>query len=204
MFVCQQQSLFGSRPPTVDVRFNALARRWLDDDAWVDYAPGWLQGDEQLFELIAARAEWSSPVVRMYDRVVQTPRLNSPVDCEWHPELDHMVELLSDRYGVRLERVSAGYYRDGNDSVAWHGDRIARELPEATVATVSLAGPRRFMLRPRGGGSSVGYSLGHGDLIVMGGSCQRTWEHTIPKVASARPRIALMFRHEYEPSVAGT
>jgi len=29
---------------------------------------------------------------------------------------------------------------------------------------------------------------------VMGGTCQRTWRHGIPKVASAGPRIAVMFR----------
>ncbi len=198
MFAPAQGSLFGTSSPEVDESFSAVSRRWLDGDAWVDYAPGWLQGDESLFELVAARAEWSSPVVRMYDRMVQTPRLNAPVDCDWDTRIGQMVELLSDRYGVRLDRVSAGYYRDGNDSVAWHGDRIARELPEATVATVSLAGPRRFLLRPKRGGNSISWSLGHGDLIVMGGSCQRTWEHTVPKVASARPRIALMFRHEYD------
>ncbi len=195
--------MFGTGLPTVDPDFRSLQRQWLGSGAWVDYAPGWLEGDESLFELIADRAEWSSPVVRMYDRMVQTPRLNAAVDSSWDARIEEMIELLSDRYRVRLDRVSAGYYRDGNDSVAWHGDRIARDLPEATVATVSLAGPRRFLLRPKGGGSSVSFSLGHGDLIVMGGSCQRTWEHTIPKVASARPRIAVMLRHEYGPPTPG-
>jgi alkylated DNA repair dioxygenase AlkB len=94
--------------------------------------------------------------------------------------------------------VSAGWYRDGNDSVAFHGDRIARERAEAVVATVSLGGARRFLIRPKSGGESRSFSLGHGDLVVMGGSCQRTWEHGIPKSKSAEPRIALMFRHRYD------
>jgi len=198
MFAPTQASLFGSTGLAVQESFVSLDRRQLSNGAWVDYAPGWLQGDETLFWLIAERAEWVSPMVRMYDRVVQTPRLNAPVDISWHPILPVLVEVLSERYDVQLDRVSAGLYRDGNDGVAWHGDRIARDLPSATVATVSLAGPRRFLLRPRGGGRSVAYSLGHGDLIVMGGSCQRTWEHTVPKAAAAEPRIALMFRHAYD------
>jgi alkylated DNA repair dioxygenase AlkB len=96
-----------------------------------------------------------------------------------------------------LDRITCNLYRDGNDSVAWHGDRIARDLPQATVAVVSLGEPRPFRLRPRGGGSSLSWPAGRGDLIVMGGSCQRTCDHSVPKVASAGPRIAVMFRHAY-------
>jgi alkylated DNA repair dioxygenase AlkB len=109
-----------------------------------------------------------------------------------------MVEILSSRYGIRMDRLSAGWYRTGADSVAWHGDRIARERHHSIVATVSLGGPRRLLIRPKGGGESLAFDLGQGDLVVMGGACQRLWEHTVPKVASAPPRIALMFRHAYD------
>lgn len=197
MFV-SQGSLFGTAELTVDRDFTRLLRRELADGAWVDYAPGWLAGDEALLELIAERAHWSSPEVKMYDKVVKTPRAVASVDVAWHPLLGEMVNVLSARYQKQLHRVSAGFYRDGRDSVAWHGDRVARERDEAIVATVSLGGPRRFLLRPAAGGASISYSLGQGDLIVMGGSCQRTWRHAVPKVASAPPRIALMFRHEYD------
>ena len=64
----------------------------------------------------------------------------------------------------------------------------------AVVATVSLGAARKFLVKPTAGGSSRSFALGGGDLVVMGGSCQRTWRHAIPKVASAEPRIALMFR----------
>ena len=68
----------------------------------------------------------------------------------------------------------------------------------AIVATVSLGQPRRFMLRPTAGGASIAFAAGRGDLIVMGGTCQRTWRHGIPKVAKiAGPRIALMFRPKW-------
>jgi alkylated DNA repair dioxygenase AlkB len=115
-----------------------------------------------------------------------------------HAVIPEMIDSLTARYQIPLDRVSAGSYRDGNDSVAFHGDRIARERPHVIVATVSLAGPRRFLIRPKAGGSSRSFSLGHGDLVVMGGGCQRTWEHGIPKTTRAPARIALMFRHAYE------
>ncbi len=193
-----QDSLFGGGEVRPDAAFGTLERRDLDATAWIDVAPGWLAGDAALFEVIRDGTEWEQPEVRMYDRTVLTPRLVGRPDPALHPAIGEMSRLLSDRYGVPLDRVSAGYYRDGADSVAWHGDRVARERDEAVVATVSLGGPRRFRLRPKGGGPSLTYSLGHGDLVVMGGSCQRTWDHCVPKVAAAPPRIALMFRHAYD------
>ena len=132
----------------------------------------------------------------MYDRIVTVPRLVAalPADGPGHPLLEQVRALLSARYHVAFDRLSLGYYRSGADGVAWHGDTMARELPQALVATVSLGGPRRFLLRPRASGRALAFSLGLGDLFVMGGSCQRTWQHAIPKVARAPARIAVMFR----------
>jgi len=193
-----QGSLFGAQEVAFDPAFANLTRVELDAEAWLDYCPVWLGGDETLFETLTSSAEWAQPVVRMYDREVLTPRLVARIDPSIHEVISAMVENLSERYGRRLDQVSAGWYRDGNDSVAFHGDRVARERAEAIVATVSLGGARRFLIRPKSGGESRSFSLGHGDLVVMGGSCQRTWEHAVPKTRSAEPRIALMFRHEYD------
>ncbi len=62
------------------------------------------------------------------------------------------------------------------------------------MAIVSIGERRPFRLRPKGGGPSIGYDLGRGDLLVMGGTCQRTWDHGVPKVARAGPRMSLTFR----------
>lgn len=194
----ETQRLFGSGQVEFDHTFSQLRRIDLDDEAWIDYCPMWLAGDQTLFDGLVSEADWEQPIVKMYDREVRTPRLVAKVSPSADPAIPHLIEVLTGRYGVKLDRVSAGWYRDGNDSVAFHGDRIARELPEATVATVSLGGARTFHIKPKEGGPSHTFSLGHGDLVVMGGSCQRTWEHSIPKVSSALPRIALMFRHSYD------
>ena len=114
------------------------------------------------------------------------------------PLLREMAEVLSDRYDVSFTSVGCNLYRDGADSVAWHGDRVARELPEATVALVSLGAARPFKLRPKGGGRSITYLPDRGDLLVMGGSCQRTWDHAVPKVRRAGPRMSIQFRHAYD------
>jgi alkylated DNA repair dioxygenase AlkB len=86
-------------------------------------------------------------------------------------------------------------YRNGRDSVAWHRDKLPQSLVDPIVALVSLGEPRRFLLRPRGGGRSHRFQLGAGDLLVTGGRTQRDWEHTVPKVAAAGPRISVAFRH---------
>lgn len=193
-----QGSLFGVGTVDFDTEFSDLERVQLNATSWLDHQPMWLGGDDELFSILRADAMWSQPVVRMYDRDVVTPRLIAKVPAGIHPVVPRLIDSLSDRYGARLDQVSVGWYRDGSDSVAYHGDRIARERPRSIVATVSLGEPRRFLIRPKTGGSALQFSLGHGDLVVMGGSCQRDWEHSVPKVASAGPRMALMFRHLYD------
>jgi len=192
-----QQLSFDRGPPALDVAALAsVGRVELDAGAWIEHVPGWITGQDALMAALASTTAWREERRPMYDRIVTVPRLVAelPADGPGHPLIDEMRALLSERYRTHFARVSLGYYRTGADSVAWHGDTIARELPEALVATVSLGGPRRFLLRPRGGGRSLPFSLGFGDLFVMGGTCQRTWQHAIPKVARAAPRIAVMFR----------
>jgi hypothetical protein len=66
---------------------------------------------------------------------------------------------------------------------------------DVLVAIVSLGAPRSLLLRPIGGGATVRFRVGAGDLLVMGGSCQRTWEHAVPKTARpVGPRISVQFR----------
>jgi len=116
------------------------------------------------------------------------------------PALGEIKRKLDQHYGPELGEpfATAGLclYRDGRDSVAWHGDTTGRSSTQDTiVAIVSLGAPRSLLLRPRGGGKGLRHEVGHGDLLVMGGSCQRTWEHCVPKTARATgPRISVQFR----------
>ena len=139
----------------------------------------------------------------MYEKMVDVPRLYAVLgeDGPMPTVVQAMQHALSTRYGEAFTNISLGYYRNGQDSVAFHGDRIARTLPSALVATVSVGASRRFLMRPTGGGRSLAFNLGLGDLLVMGGSCQRTWQHAIPKSRALgdQERIAIMFRPHWEP-----
>lgn len=180
-----------------------LRRTTLGSGAWVDVLPGWLTGADTLFSRLAERVPWHAERRQMYDRVVDVPRLlcyyreDQPLP---DPVLDEAREALSDHYqaelGERFRTAGLCFYRDGRDSVAWHGDRNGRgDTHDTMVAIVSVGAARPLLLRPRGGGPILRYAVGHGDLIVMGGSCQRTHDHAIPKTSRTNgPRISIQFR----------
>jgi alkylated DNA repair dioxygenase AlkB len=202
----RQLSFFDRHEPSVDASFSELERIYLGEGAWLEYVPGWLSGHDAVFDALAQRTRWRTERREMYGRMVDVPRLYAilPEDGRGHPLLELARALLSLRYATEFSRISAALYRNGRDSVAWHGDYVARNLDVAVVATVSVGAPRRFLVRPKPGGASRSFWLGSGDLLVMGGTCQRTFVHHVPKVAHAEPRIAIMFRSNYEAEQASS
>jgi alkylated DNA repair dioxygenase AlkB len=202
-----QASLFGLETPVIDACLAGLERTWLDETSWVDRLPRWLQGSDHVFAELVARLPWRQRRVRMYDRMVDEPRLTwwwsedeGPGELPL-PVVPEMAAALDGHYDLHFDSVGFNFYRDGRDSVAWHRDRVSKTQADPVVAIVSVGTPRPFLLRPFGGGSSRPFLLGQGDLFVLGGAIQHQWEHTVPKVAAAGPRISIMFRHS-EPQRA--
>lgn len=188
---------------------GAVHRTVLSDGAWVDVRPGWLTGSDELFGRLVpggpAGVPWKAERRVMWEREVDTPRLLKFYDEDepWpDPVLEQAREVLSAHYraesGGPFRTAGMCLYRDGRDSVAWHGDRHGRGSTRDTmVAIVSVGAPRALLLRPVGGGTgrTLRHVLGHGDLLVMGGTCQRTWEHCVPKTARpVGPRISIQLR----------
>jgi alkylated DNA repair dioxygenase AlkB len=176
-----------------------IERRALARGAWLDHAPNWQPGADDLFVRLLGELDWKQRDRPMYGRRVADPRLTVGLDAaalDRQPALAAIAALLGGRYGGTFDSCWLNHYRDGRDSVAWHGDRVARDLDQALVAIVSLGQRRPFLLRPKGGGRSIRLTLGEGDLLVMGGTCQRTWDHSVPKVAQAGPRMSVTFRPE--------
>jgi alkylated DNA repair dioxygenase AlkB len=199
-----QPSLFGSIGELGIAELgDAVERRTLSDGAWVDLRPGFVTAADELFDVLATAVPWHEEQMHIYDSTVRVPRLLARFgdgEALPHPVLAEARAALNAHYAHELGEpfVSAGLclYRDGSDSVALHGDRIARESARDTmVAVISLGATRPFALRPKSGGPGLKLQVGHGDLLVMGGSCQRTWLHGIPKVASCLgARISIQFR----------
>ncbi len=196
-----------STGPALGELAGSVRRTTLGAGAWVDVRPGWVTGADDLFRRLVREVPWYAERRQMYERMVDVPRLlrfygaGEPLP---DPLLTEARDLLSAHYRAELGEpfTTAGMclYRDGRDSVAWHGDRIGRSRTQDTmVAIVSFGEARRLQLRPRPGagvpGGTISFTLGHGDLVVMGGSCQRTWEHAVPKTTRPTgPRISVQFR----------
>ena len=204
-----QPSLLAFEPDAdagTDLSFSdllAAERTVLTNGAWIEVRRAWLRGGFGLFDELLASPGWRAEQRRMYERVVAVPRLlrffDSGEHVPWPPLVDARRRLSTHYQGeIGEDLTSTGlcFYRDGQDSVAWHGDTKGRGANTDTiVAIVSLGAARVFALRQRGGGPSKRLILDHGDLVVMGGSCQRTWEHALPKTAKpVGPRISVQFR----------
>ncbi len=191
-----QASLFDIGVPAFDPELRGLKRLDLDHGAWVDYLPNWLGGHKAVYRDLVARADWKQGRRLMYHRTVNEPRLTAaaPMKGSSAQLLRDLSAILAGNYGVSFDGITLAWYRDGRDSVAPHGDRIGRLCDDTVVAIVSVGAPRRFLLHPMAGGRSMIFSPGWGDLLVMGGSCQRTWLHSVPKRARADPRISIQFR----------
>lgn len=191
-----QGSLFDSAPPLRDIERTELTL-----GAWVDFCPGWASDADALFLQLRDQVPWKAERRYMYDKIVDVPRLVKFYEADEslpHPALSEMRDALNRHYQAEPFRtIGMCYYRDGRDSVAWHGDTVGRGAKEDTmVAIVSVGDPRVLALRPRGGGRSLRFEVGHGDLLVMGGSCQRTWEHAVPKTSRPiGPRISIQYRY---------
>ena len=183
-----QQSLFEEAPRTE-----------LDATSWVELHRSWLSsGDaDALFAHLASTAPWQQRTRWMFQERVLEPRLTAEyldLRAAGSPLLDRVADGLSARYGVPYDGAWLNLYRDGDDSTSWHGDRPTCKRPECVVPVLSLGATRRFALRPAGGGTSTSLTVASGDLVVMGGRCQRDWRHAVPKMPRvAAPRISVNF-----------
>lgn len=171
----------------------------LGQGAWVDHEPHWYRTPEPLLDQLTEQVEWRLASRPMYDRIVEVPRLIASFEPGQAPSpLGELAAAMERRYDREFRSIACNLYRDGNDSVAWHADRVATPA-DCVIAIVSLGQPRPFLLRPIAGGPSRRFVVGDGDLLVMGGTAQATWQHAVPKVRNAGPRLCVMFR----PDAAG-
>lgn len=179
-----QQSLFAAGPTRAreDAPFERIE---LAGGAWVDVARGWFGGADDLMVRLQETVAWRHHRRWMYDRHVDEPRLS-----RWYPAAAALPDealtafrlAAGRRYDTRFGALALNYYRSGSDSVAFHCDRELRNVDDTLVAVLTLGAGRPFLLRPVGGGRSIDLHPASGDLLVMGGTAQATWEHAVPKV----------------------
>jgi alkylated DNA repair dioxygenase AlkB len=192
-----QSSLFDDEPqpdsPTINFdAFDTATEHGLDDHSWITHVRGLVSGDQELMHQLSHLRGWEQRRRWMYERVVDEPRLTHEFsDLTTAPAfLIAIAEALSDYCEVRYDRIWMNWYRDNRDSTSWHADRPANIPETATIPVLSLGTPRRFLIRPYGGGRSTAFTPRGGDVLIMRGRCQRDWQHSVPK--QQRPAAARM------------
>ena len=180
----------------------------LGTDSWVDMVRGFVRRGGVEFEVLHSEVRWARTEVLRYDRYVAENRLGTALRADSRPLLRQTDLHLQSQYHVAFEGVAALLYRDGNDFQGLHSDRAMRWLDDTLVAIVVLGERRPFVLRPRTDWvaaaaarvpagehpDDIVLTPGEGDLLVMGGACQRDWLHGIPAADTPNARISLTWR----------
>ncbi|GLU51453.1 alpha-ketoglutarate-dependent dioxygenase AlkB family protein [Dyadobacter frigoris] len=179
----------------------------------LEYFPGFLapqQGISLMHQLIK-EVPWRQQIIQMFGKEVITPRLTAwfgdsnksyqfsgtrfdPVP--WTLALYNLKEKIQKVTGLPFNSVLLNFYRDGNDSVAWHSDNEKELGINPHIASVSIGQARQFEFRHKTDHSrKYGLSLENGSLLIMKGDLQHNWEHRIPKSKKLNnERINLTFR----------
>jgi alkylated DNA repair dioxygenase AlkB len=193
-----------------DLRIDRAAtveRVELGGGSWFELARGFVREPEPELAALREAVRWEQGEVLRYDRYVPERRLTAGVPTDRVPLLRQTDLHLRSRFRVPFTGVAAILYRDGDDFQGLHSDREMRWLDDTLIAIVVLGARRPFVFRPRRpvaevvervpAGSApddVVVHPGHGDLLVMGGACQRDWLHGVPAATADGPRMSLTWR----------
>ncbi len=182
-------------------------------DACLDFAPAWLPPSEAdaLLSTLRESIEWEAHRIRLFGREHDVPRLSCWIGDPgaaytysgtrftprpWPAALSGLRARLVAEVGVPFNSVLANLYRDGRDCMGWHSDDEPELGPAPVIASLSLGGERRFVLKHRRDPAlRRALVLPHGSLLVMAGQAQRHYRHALPRTTrEVAPRLNLTFR----------
>ncbi len=195
-------------PGALAIDRRAVVRRIaLGDTSWVDVIDGFVRDAGEEFDSLHHSVNWQQGEVLRYDRYVPERRLAAGLGSDSTPLLRQTNLHLNAAYRQPLEGVAAILYRNGDDFQGLHSDREMRWLDDTLIAIVVLGQRRPFVIRHRAPMAEVVERVpagadpadivlmpGEGDMLVMGGACQRDWLHGIPAADTQHPRISLTWR----------
>lgn len=193
-------------PHVADSEFE---RTWLDETTWVDRAKEFVVGADEVYAHLTETVPWQASLLWRYEKWVEEPRVGhgySRVASYPHPVFVDAQRKIQHHYNISFGGFALAYYRDGNDSQAFHRDRDMKFCEDTIIAIVTFGARRPWLLRQRTradkwtadhGGAEYDLAPAGGELIVLGGRAQADWEHSVPKLAGAGPRagrISAQFR----------
>ena len=187
-----------------------VERLQLDDASWIDIARGWLDGADELYEILVRDVAWRENKNWRYDHHVVENRLHAGVRFDGRTPLPHE-SLIAVHRGVRKfagvpfsDGFTMMWYRDGGDGQGFHRDDDLKWTEDTRIGILTLGAQRPWYVRPRSHrnqhglenkGATHDLQPASGDLLVMGGACQLHWEHSVPPIrAHVDGRISLQWR----------
>ena len=199
--------------------------RWQHHDlgagAFLDHAPAFIPAaaGAKMYALLRDELGWEQREIVLFGRPVLQPRLvawggtlpyrysgQTLPPRPWTATVAALVAEVNQTLGLSFNHVLANRYRDGQDSMGMHADAEPELGPDPVVATLSFGAARKMVIAPRQAGTGPRHDLllGPGDLLVMGGTCQRLFRHGIPRQggqggADVGERISLTLRLVLRP-----
>jgi alkylated DNA repair dioxygenase AlkB len=183
----------------------------LDDDCHVKLVSSFVSDSMAVFKELQEDLSWRQDKITLYGKTHDVPRLQAwyadpgltytyshiqlqPV--QWHPLLIELKKQIEQYSNESFNSVLCNYYRTGNDYVAWHADDEKELGTKPIIASLSLGGARKFVLREKKNKTNkIELNLGSGDLLLMCGRTQEIFEHQIVKTKKeVEGRINLTFR----------
>jgi alkylated DNA repair dioxygenase AlkB len=173
-----------------------VERVQLDTRSWVDVVRGLVVAPDRVHDELLDGVRWRQGSSFRYERRIADTRLSASQSGQHrHPALAAVESWLVRRYRVHFTGVVLTQYRNEREALGFHRDTGMTWLDDTLVAVLSLGAHRPWYLRPETGRQRftddddrrdvVDVSPSGGDLLVMGGACQKEWLHAVPPVAGA-------------------
>ena len=165
---------------------------------------------DELFAALMEEIDWQHDRIKLYGREIVTKREvawhgdaafqytyshNTKTALPWTPTLQNIKQMVEAESGDSFNCCLLNLYHSGEEGMAWHADDEKELLPDGAIASVSLGAPRRFVFRHKADKEKAEILLAHGSLLLMRGTTQSHWEHSLPVMKRANgARINLTFR----------
>ena len=124
------------------------------------------------YSSLMEETDWEQSEIRIFGKLHKIPRLNAwygPKSMTYSgytmsakpmsPLLLEITDQLFTVTGETYNSVLLNLYRDGRDAMGWHSDDEPEFDPLASIASLSLGGTRKFVVKEKKKGGKLGAKL---------------------------------------------
>src|ERR1051325_1785 len=184
----------------------------LNTDGTVNYYGKILLSSEanRYFDLLMQNTQWEKDEVIIFGKRITTKRKvawygdseylytysnTTKRALAWTKELSELKQIVEELAVIKFNSCLLNLYHNGNEGMGWHSDDEKPLGKNNTIASLSFGAERKFSFKHKQTKQTISLVLEHGSLLIMKGSTQSNWLHSLPKSKNIiQPRINLTFR----------